>query len=259
MTRHRGLDVLVGALSGLLATAAWTGMVYAFHEAGQFQRDMNALTNARLVPAETLPRQRDTPREGSDAVDPDQQAGVTTRRDGSCTNPGRAEVEQRWAAEMRRQGVGRRELADLWAQADTESRFDPCAVSPRDARGVPQFLDATWREEAAKVDPACVDAPTTDIECAARVQRGYAQTLERWLPRGARTVENRWAAYNWGIGRVKKAIRRCDAQIGCDPAEWRDMDPHVKPREPRRYVERNKRVSVGLRRGAVEAAFEWSF
>ena len=244
-------EIALGVLVSILSSTAWAGITWAWHRGSALQRQVNALENARLTPAPIPPAVAPLPEIALPAREV--RSGETIS--GRVDPDDRASVEGAWAAELVDR-VGRLELANLYAQADTESRFQPAAVSPVGARGVAQFMPRTWAEEAPRTEPSCEGVQPTDVGCSARAQQSYMQRVEGWLPRGARNIENTWAAYNWGAGNVRKAVRQCEAALGCDPENWRDME-HMVPHETKRYVKRNKRVSVGLRRGSFDVSFEF--
>ena len=235
--------LLLGVATSVLASIVYAALSHAWTEVAQLQRDINALTAARLEPT-PLP-------EPPDPTPPPPPQRIR----GNPDPDDRGSVERVWRAELAER-VGRLELANLYAQADTESGFRPKAVSPVGAEGVAQFMPRTWAEESPRTEPSCAGVPPTDVPCSARAQQAYMTRIEKWVPRGARSIENTWAAYNWGAGNVKKAVRRCEAAMGCDPENWRDMERFV-PTETKRYVKRNRRISIGLRRGSVEASFSF--
>lgn len=107
----------------------------------------------------------------------------------------------------------------LLAQAYCESRLNPNAVSPAGARGIAQFMPATWAECVQRgwaPDGSTPDDPRAAIPAHAAYMR--------WLLRrfaGARRPA--LAAYNWGIGRVQEAMRS---------KNWEDR----VPRETYAYV-----------------------
>lgn len=88
------------------------------------------------------------------------------------------------------------------AQVRQESGFKPNAVSPVGARGIAQFMPATWSQWAQGQDPF-------DPEAGILAQHRYMAYLE------GRTQD--WAAalgaYNAGLGTVRKAQRLAD-QLG---------------------------------------------
>lgn len=107
----------------------------------------------------------------------------------------------------------------LKAQGMAESNLDPCAVSPVGARGMMQFMPATFEECAAKLRLTNPDAynPEHSIACAAFYMRGlmrrYNSDWERAL-----------AAYNWGMGNVDRLVTM----------DWKERLPH----ETRSYIAR---------------------
>jgi len=103
-------------------------------------------------------------------------------------------------------------LSEHWlylkAQIKAESNFDPDAVSRVGAKGLSQFMDRTW-EEWKDGTPGVQGFPITkrgllnphDPEDVIRAQVMYMKWLLRQFDND---WEKSWAAYNWGIGRVKR-------------------------------------------------------
>lgn len=116
----------------------------------------------------------------------------------------------------------------LKAQVKAESGFDPDARSPVGARGLSQFMTRTWSEwrdgepgiQGAIDDQKLIDP--RDPEDAIAAQAAYMEWL---LDRTGGRLSRALAAYNWGIGNV----RRIEG----------DMDFGAKiPRETREYIAR---------------------
>jgi soluble lytic murein transglycosylase-like protein len=105
----------------------------------------------------------------------------------------------------------------LWwkAQLYQESRLDPSAVSPAGARGLAQFMPATWAEVSRQLGLGVVSPHLARpaIEAGAfymaRLVRGWSSprpALDRWhLAR---------ASYNAGFGSLLEAQRRCGGPVG---------------------------------------------
>jgi soluble lytic murein transglycosylase-like protein len=93
------------------------------------------------------------------------------------------------------------EPALLKAIAWCETRLDPCAVSPAGARGLMQFMPATFDlvSEAAAVDDPF--DPVHAIECAGV----YVAALVNYWKGSLEAVV---ASYNAGPGAVAKALKR---------------------------------------------------
>jgi soluble lytic murein transglycosylase-like protein len=125
----------------------------------------------------------------------------------------------------------------LKAQAIAESLLAPDAVSPVGALGIMQFMPSTWlwwwrhvcQWIASEPVPNPFD-PARSIEAGA----GYMRWLLRAL--GGDLVAAR-AAYNWGIGRVRKHLEIHHGTI--DRAEL--------PAETRDYLARIERIEAELR------------
>lgn len=117
----------------------------------------------------------------------------------------------------------------LKAQMLAESAADPDAVSPAGALGLAQFMDRTWQEWRDGI-PGIQEPPPShrlldprDPEDAIRAQAAYMAWL---LHQVGEDVPLALAAYNWGIGNV----RRMFPTGGYDPAKV--------PGETRTYVAR---------------------
>jgi soluble lytic murein transglycosylase-like protein len=93
----------------------------------------------------------------------------------------------------------------LKAQAIAESNLDPDAVSWVGAKGLTQFMPATWREWWDKVY-GVRGMPLGDPfnpERAIELQAAYMAKLLSVFVEVDRTL----AAYNWGWGRVRKHLK----------------------------------------------------
>lgn len=117
------------------------------------------------------------------------------------------------------------------AQIRQESAFDPSAVSWVGARGIAQFMPATWSQWGQGKDPF-------DPHAGIYSQHLYMNHLE------ARTRE--WtgalAAYNWGrVDRIRKAQLQAES-LGLPAREWRRF---LKiPTETEKYINRIQTVHV---------------
>src|SRR3990167_9547795 len=116
----------------------------------------------------------------------------------------------------------------LKRQMLAESGGDPDAVSPVGAKGLTQFMDATWKEwEANEFGP---DIPQNrhvsafDPEDSIRAQ---ADVMAWLLCVFKGDAAKALAAFNWGIGNVQ----RCLAKHG---DQWREF----LPLETTRYLEK---------------------
>lgn len=114
------------------------------------------------------------------------------------------------------------DAALLAAQAWTESRFNPRAVSPMGAKGIMQFMDKTW--EAFGRGRSVWD-PLASFEAAV----DYLRHIQRVLGPGlASPLELTLASYNWGEGNVQKLIR------GTGRTDWAYLVTVPHPTKPGR-------------------------
>lgn len=116
----------------------------------------------------------------------------------------------------------------LKAQAMAESALHSDAVSTAGAKGLAQFMDPTWKDAEEAFER------TLDVfnpEHAIMAQAWYMQRLFKLFPSQRAAL----AAYNWGMGHV----RRAQEDFG---AEWFD---HV-PNETENYVARIERLHRGI-------------
>jgi hypothetical protein len=113
----------------------------------------------------------------------------------------------------------------LKAQVKQESAFDPDALNPRSgAQGLAQFMAATfkeWQDGSAGIGeppPAGILSDRLDPEDAIHAQAAYMA----WLHRVTKSTEQALAAYNYGIGNLRRAIE----QHGGDWKTW--LPPETK-------------------------------
>lgn len=108
-----------------------------------------------------------------------------------------------------------------------ESAFDPDALSGKGARGLSQFMQRTWeewRDGTPGIQPPPADVvllDPRDSEDAIRAQSAFMG----WLFNALGDLRQALAAYNWGIGNLRKALK----------AWGTDWFEHV-PEETRDYV-----------------------
>jgi len=94
----------------------------------------------------------------------------------------------------------------LKAQVKAESNFNPHAVSRVGAKGLAQFMDATWREwedGTPGIQPEVQEYSPFDPEDCIRAQVHYMKWL---LDFCGGDVQYSLAAYNWGIGRIRQFL-----------------------------------------------------
>jgi soluble lytic murein transglycosylase-like protein len=117
----------------------------------------------------------------------------------------------------------------LKKQMLAESGGNPDAVNPRSgARGLTQFMEATWREwqdgtPGVQEPPPRMRLDPHDPEDAIAAQAAYMTWL---LTRHGGRWDTALAAYNWGTGHVKRLM----------PDDV--YDPAKVPDETREYVAR---------------------
>lgn len=87
------------------------------------------------------------------------------------------------------------------SQIRQESVFDPYAKSPAGAKGLGQFMDPTWDEWSKNIGVTDVWNPEHNIHATC----AYMQWLLRQFNQDLRAA---LAAYNWGIGNVRKAMKK---------------------------------------------------
>jgi soluble lytic murein transglycosylase-like protein len=114
------------------------------------------------------------------------------------------------------------DAALLAAQASTESGFNPNAISGAGAKGVMQFMDATWAEWGLGKSP---------FDAAASLDAGvrYMKSLLARYANAAEPVSLALAAYNAGMGTVDKAIKATGR------TDWAGVESAL-PAETRAYV-----------------------
>lgn len=86
-----------------------------------------------------------------------------------------------------------------------ESRYDPFAVSPVGAMGLMQILPATGKELAGKLGIEW-QGPETLFNPVVNVRLGIVYVKQ--LTNRYKKVSTALAAYNWGMGRIDKRLRR---------------------------------------------------
>lgn len=91
----------------------------------------------------------------------------------------------------------------LWlkAQIAAESNFDPRAVSDAGAKGLGQFMDATWQwaqEKGWVTKGADVFDPESNIRAQACNMGWLLERLTTWPAA--------FAGYNWGFGNTRKML-----------------------------------------------------
>lgn len=96
------------------------------------------------------------------------------------------------------------------AQLFQESKLDPMAVSPAGAKGIAQFMPATWSETSKALDFG--GAAAFDAKRAIEGGAYYMSRLRRaWTsPRPETDRHNlAMASYNAGLGNILKSQKKC--------------------------------------------------
>jgi hypothetical protein len=119
-----------------------------------------------------------------------------------------------------------------------ESAGNPTAVSPKGARGLMQVMPATARDPGFGIAPSD-GTPKDDV----RVGKAYRAKMEN---RYGGDLSKMWAAYNWGPGKVDKAI-----------ADYGDNWFDHAPAETKAYVRKNIAAVGGSGNGYAPQAREW--
>lgn len=135
----------------------------------------------------------------------------------------------------------------LWitraSQAWAESGFNPKAVSEVGAKGLTQFMPATWKEWMGSKDPF-------DPQQAIIAQDKYMKWLE------ARCDNNLNAAlgsYNAGLGNIRKAQFKAD-QLGVSGVDaWMRVYPSVQKnpafvKQTLDYITRNAQYRINIQK-----------
>lgn len=124
----------------------------------------------------------------------------------------------------------------LKAQAIAESNLDPKAVSPVGAQGIAQFMPATWQEWGT------VGGLIGDPFDPADAIPAQARYLKWLLGQTRGDAAAALAAYNWGIGRLRRHIR-----------EYGGINRERLPAETRAYIARIERFHAELARESNSA------
>lgn len=151
----------------------------------------------------------------------------------------------------------------LWlpAQIYQESRFNPNAVSAAGAKGISQFMDATWQDMLVN----CPDLPktATPFEAVPAIHAAaFYMSKLRGLWKSDRSEEDRrrlaQASYNAGFGNVRRAQEYAGGARTYEHiiARLPDVTGPRNAHETRTYVERIERWHDELlaSEGAVDAS-----
>ncbi|MDE6826996.1 MAG: transglycosylase SLT domain-containing protein [Paramuribaculum sp.] len=134
----------------------------------------------------------------------------------------------------------------LAAQAHTESKFKPSAVSWAGARGLMQIMPATARGYG--VSPSQLDDPETSIRVAVRLIADLDKWLKSRIPDDRERIKFILAAYNGGIAHVYDAIALA-RKYKMDPTTWSgNVEKGILMKTQRKYY-RDPVVKYGYSRG----------
>lgn len=130
----------------------------------------------------------------------------------------------------------------LKAQCYQESLLNPNAVSYRGAKGLCQFMDATWEEETSELRlRASPFNPVASALVSAKYNSKLIRTWERY--QGLQDLlQFAQASYNAGIGNMRKFFSTCPHPV----VTWADMIQCVPFRETREYVTRIQKHYDGM-------------
>lgn len=127
----------------------------------------------------------------------------------------------------------------LKAQCYQESRLNPQAVSPVGAKGMCQFMPATWDEVSNKFgwNSASIINPELNIHAAAYYD---GRLRKQWSSKRSESDRRNlvFASYNAGLGNILKAQKLCQMQV-----EWSNISPCLEEitgqyhKETLQYVE----------------------
>jgi len=120
----------------------------------------------------------------------------------------------------------------LKAQVKAESNFKPGAISPAKAIGLSQFIKGTWAEwkdGTPGIQRTKIFYSRKNPEHSIRAQAAYMKWLYNRLKFVPEMQKNDvvLAAYNWGIGNVKKLIAR-----------FGYFEKSMLPAETQKYIKR---------------------
>ena len=135
----------------------------------------------------------------------------------------------------------------LKAQCYQESRLNPRAVSSAGAKGLCQFMPATWRDVSGLLRlRASVFNPKANALAAGWYMR---LMLSKWTSRRSYMDQLRLAqaSYNAGLGNLLKFQRACQGAL-----RWRDIEPCISFAETKDYVIRIDRHYRVIRQQAKE-------
>lgn len=141
---------------------------------------------------------------------------------------------------------------DAWkAQLIAESGLNPAAVSPVGARGLAQFIPATWSSEIARLGLPRTLSPhdAEAIDVGAAYMRRIRDLFIPYFADEEERQRHARAGYNSGPGNTLKAVRRCDSR------HWQDTTicyPGVTGRhadETIGYVSRIETIIDSIRTG----------
>lgn len=154
-----------------------------------------------------------------------------------------------------------RDWRELKAQCYQESLLRPAALSPAGARGLCQFMPATWAEVARRLPGRLGAEPPEHPIASIHAAGAYMRQLRRsWTASRPDWERQRlaWGSYNTGLGNMLKAQRACKVTPECPPSLCRDWPeiaaalPSVTGRhalETQTYVVRIERWLIALRSG----------
>ena len=145
-------------------------------------------------------------------------------------------TEDIWRAEMERADVPVSKLAEYYGPDSGRVQFQPQSrIACQGQRGWRRACRVQLERNTPAPSLAVRVSPLMSLPAAPGFRPSYRERITSWLPPDARTPELEQAAYNWGIGSVRRAIATCNTLPGCNPMVWATIEPFV-PAETKSYV-----------------------
>lgn len=133
--------------------------------------------------------------------------------------------------------IGVQEQIDLNLLIEIESEGDPCAISPKGARGLCQIMEETWNEctELLKLDWdywECWHNPKKNIVIGMFYVNNRIPKMMKYYNLWD-NKQTRLACYNWGIGKVNRLV-----------GETHTLNIKDLPAKPYKYIHDYRKLEV---------------